>query len=460
MLGSQPKIAQFIREPSTDGLPEFNLPDGMQSKLDPIMASGQTPYKSTYSSGILRILTATAARIWAFSFLIYGCVSGQTSLKCHPPRIESHALPVFSESGSDSIKSEPLTFIAMVAADGELMEADCELIPDRLRPEVESCLTQTQFSPAKNLNGNTLGSARLELDYFLVAESGEYIPARPRFLIETAVAEKFTINVQSVLPAWVRVYLKIDRKGKIRQIQANNQKLNAVVEEMFNDLSLSHPPFEPARTPDGETVESHLILHWNATLPTDRETYKGLKTETISRSSRILKEDSLPEQDLELKIAIFPTEAEGVVTGAFARDHSDTVFARLLLQEAIHWYIPKGNRATPIEATFEFKSTEKTLTPTGFRPIPVEMPTLIHNPRPDYPKKFLGFNRKGFVKAAFTITETGETEDIGILESSETRFEPAALKALRKWFFQPMRFDQQPIPSRADTMMLFRPPDK
>jgi protein TonB len=63
----------------------------------------------------------------------------------------------------------------------------------------------------------------------------------------------------------------------------------------------------------------------------------------------------------------------------------------------------------------------------------------------EYPMSALGKRIEGFVELRFTVTEAGTVEDPEVIRAfPEGVFETAALRAVRKWKYQPQMVDGQP----------------
>jgi TonB family protein len=76
---------------------------------------------------------------------------------------------------------------------------------------------------------------------------------------------------------------------------------------------------------------------------------------------------------------------------------------------------------------------------------------------PNYPEDALVAGLDGVVKLMFTITTTGTTKDIVVIESSYPSFEQAAITALSRWRYQPQSEAGQPVEVRGmQTVISFK----
>ncbi len=66
-------------------------------------------------------------------------------------------------------------------------------------------------------------------------------------------------------------------------------------------------------------------------------------------------------------------------------------------------------------------------------------------PAPQYPINLAEKGIEGFVLVQFTVTETGSTKDVIILESSHRGFERSALKAVQKFKYMPRFVDGEAV---------------
>lgn len=83
---------------------------------------------------------------------------------------------------------------------------------------------------------------------------------------------------------------------------------------------------------------------------------------------------------------------------------------------------------------------------------PADLPDTVYSPLvrtpPYYPKKALEQRLDGYVQVKFTITETGATEDITAVESSDPIFEPPAVLAVSQWKYLPTIVSGKRVPVR------------
>jgi protein TonB len=76
---------------------------------------------------------------------------------------------------------------------------------------------------------------------------------------------------------------------------------------------------------------------------------------------------------------------------------------------------------------------------------------------PIYPRKAAMQGKEGWVKVAFTITESGTVSDAVVVESKPRRvFDSSAITAIRKWRFKPMVVDGKAVPRRATQVIDFK----
>ena len=64
---------------------------------------------------------------------------------------------------------------------------------------------------------------------------------------------------------------------------------------------------------------------------------------------------------------------------------------------------------------------------------------------PEYPPSALAAQLEGEVNLQSTITATGTTKDIAVVESTTPEFEAPAIAALQKWRYMPATQNDQPV---------------
>ena len=84
-------------------------------------------------------------------------------------------------------------------------------------------------------------------------------------------------------------------------------------------------------------------------------------------------------------------------------------------------------------------------------------PRPIVRVNPLYPRKAAFEEIEGQVRLEFLITETGEVDEIVILESEpEGVFDTVAIDAIANWRFEPALADGRPTARRAEQVLDFR----
>ena len=68
---------------------------------------------------------------------------------------------------------------------------------------------------------------------------------------------------------------------------------------------------------------------------------------------------------------------------------------------------------------------------------------------PDYPREALVAKREGQVVLEFTVTATGTTRDIVVVESTWPGFEEPSIAALARWRYMPLRENNQAVERRG-----------
>jgi TonB family protein len=72
-------------------------------------------------------------------------------------------------------------------------------------------------------------------------------------------------------------------------------------------------------------------------------------------------------------------------------------------------------------------------------------PIVSASPLPYYPNSQVPRELEGHVVVQFTVTRTGATRDIRVLESSSSLFEPAAVTSAAKYRYKPRVINGEPV---------------
>jgi periplasmic protein TonB len=86
---------------------------------------------------------------------------------------------------------------------------------------------------------------------------------------------------------------------------------------------------------------------------------------------------------------------------------------------------------------------------------PDTKPTPIRTPPPVYPEVLRADNVAGTVVLSVAIDEKGEVTECTVTNSTDKRFETAAVDAVRKWRFSPAKKDNSPVACRVTLPIRF-----
>jgi len=69
----------------------------------------------------------------------------------------------------------------------------------------------------------------------------------------------------------------------------------------------------------------------------------------------------------------------------------------------------------------------------------------LYRVHPEYPRNMVQRMKNGWVKLQFTVSKSGFVKDIEVIESSESGFERASIKALEQWRYAPKFENGEPV---------------
>ncbi|MCS6860896.1 MAG: energy transducer TonB [Abditibacteriales bacterium] len=95
--------------------------------------------------------------------------------------------------------------------------------------------------------------------------------------------------------------------------------------------------------------------------------------------------------------------------------------------------------------------------PPREEPLTQAKPKYRNNPKPDYPPDARRQKQEGVVYLLVSINARGRVEDVQVDQSSGfTLLDEAALKAVRRWEFEPARRGDTPVPTRVRVPIRFK----
>jgi protein TonB len=87
---------------------------------------------------------------------------------------------------------------------------------------------------------------------------------------------------------------------------------------------------------------------------------------------------------------------------------------------------------------------------------PASQLKLLKSVEPVYPNKAALSRTEGWVELDFTVSETGQVQDVVVHASSIPGvFDAAAIKAVSQWRYQPVLRDRKPVPVRTELRIRF-----
>ena len=86
-----------------------------------------------------------------------------------------------------------------------------------------------------------------------------------------------------------------------------------------------------------------------------------------------------------------------------------------------------------------------------------ELPVRTRYVRPIYPPSARRLSLSGWVELEFVVGADGSTRDVRVTDSQGgSRFEEAAVLAVRQWGFRPGRVEGRAVPVRGSVKITFR----
>lgn len=83
-------------------------------------------------------------------------------------------------------------------------------------------------------------------------------------------------------------------------------------------------------------------------------------------------------------------------------------------------------------------------------------PNPIRQPQPTYPPAERRAGIQGVVRLEFVVRSDGSTSNITVMRSDNPNFSEAAIRAVRRWVFEPGEKDGQPVNARVRIDIPFR----
>lgn len=82
-------------------------------------------------------------------------------------------------------------------------------------------------------------------------------------------------------------------------------------------------------------------------------------------------------------------------------------------------------------------------------------PRPVRTPAPEYPNSLRNDKIEGLVVVEIAIDENGRVTDAKVVKSNQSRLEPYAVKAVKKWVFKPATKNEVPVPSQISIPIQF-----
>lgn len=152
----------------------------------------------------------------------------------------------------------------------------------------------------------------------------------------------------------------------------------------------------------------------------------------------------------------YDVNSEGLPENVRVRESSDPCFEDAVVAAVRRWrFEPRrvnGKRAaqTDLESTFRFELERaaqiRTFDARPIKRIPPSFPNHCQD----------GANREETVRFAFDVTTEGRTSNIRILETTNSCFNRAATRSVKKWLYEPRVEDGKPVERKnVETMIKF-----
>jgi TonB family protein len=106
---------------------------------------------------------------------------------------------------------------------------------------------------------------------------------------------------------------------------------------------------------------------------------------------------------------------------------------------------------------YTFAKTKTTAVPVIIEPgDSLQPPIALYGVRPDYPRRARKQRMRGVVEISFTVTRSGLPADLEILRHAARDLDESAVRALRRFRFQPATMAGEPVPAHVTIDVTYR----
>jgi TonB family protein len=106
---------------------------------------------------------------------------------------------------------------------------------------------------------------------------------------------------------------------------------------------------------------------------------------------------------------------------------------------------------------FTFTKSKTTALPIIIEPgDSLQPPIALYGVRPEYPRRARKQRMRGVVEISFTVTRSGLPADLEILRHAARDLEESAVRAVRRFRFQPATMSGEPVPAHVTIDVTYR----
>lgn len=252
--------------------------------------------------------------------------------------------------------------------------------------------------------------------------------------------------------------ITVSEKGEITKIRGHSKWAKYLSDNYIKNL-LAKKRFSPAKK-DGQTVEA--TIRWEIPLVPRSSTQAIMDVVQFNKPRKPMpkRPEGMDYKDpkvVEVGVWMSP---QGLLQQVQFFDPLETRESVSILNALRNWYLPgEANKTGPhkyrVKLAFTADAREAELLEL------TEQSNLMKPPRPKkrtppvYPRQAKRKGVQGSVEVTFVVDNEGHVADAIASATSHPVFSPSALKAVKKWRFEPAELNGRPVSARCRIVIPF-----
>lgn len=379
------------------------------------------------------------------------------------PEVRDHYFPTFLNDSDTAGQRLPLIDL-LIGPDGiPIQQVHIGELPPGADGEVLSLISRyMKFTPAIACGEPVEGFYRFALNgYFWVVDGPEELTVPPyaRFTLPEELFNSLRTANYVTEENQLKFILEISEEGKVVEIEGTSEWTSYLASGFMADF-MGARSFTPARLGE-KAVPVKLAMGFSLIPPDLDQAVLDIVQFKDARKPMPVKPENIDYPEPKVFTVGGTVTDKGLIGSIQILDPIEKEERISVINALRNWYLPRedphdSNQVVMLELSFTPDSQRAVLIEETYREQLFMAPRPIKQSAPHYPDPARRHGLQGATQVLFVVGKDGDVLDAVATSSTDPVFVDSAVKAVRKWKFEPGSIDGKPVNTRCRIVIPFK----